>query len=735
MRYQPYNTTLGGVGTFSFTLLSLLNLTFLLGRPQQAIGEAWPSLQVPSTAHQTSSAGYAGRTIADEDAASSRAGNEASFPQAPPSGAAAVAYPTLKQKRGHRRMFAPDPIVEEAITAEEYRRVMVKATLAGKGLIMMFYSAWCPHCFSYRKTFSQLAMDLHPRFHFGALNCMEDEGTMDICGSLGIFALPSIKLLVPASLHLQLPASEQHPKQNTSLEGNLHLEFPGMHDGGVLDSFDASRPEGFAIHSLALPSDDIYLAVQYAARKTRQKIEKNELQLTLGGDIAAFEHLRGIPCSSYRWGSEQMPELAAHDSSVVQQEKEDGRDVERNSVPMGGREAPTAVSARARLHDGIRGLQFILASWVFTRRERMSFAEQFALIDLLEIVRAVVPIRSVKRAAAHAIIHLQNSMQVLPDDLPLGELESLSEEHKRFSKYLEVYREIDDNLSSSKGLRTADWRKWIGSLAFGAEALPLPPLEEPRLKHCTTITCSVWMLMHVLAEGARELSAKDALIEQNPSLGCMIVPAFEVSHAIYNFLQRFFGCSACRKHFTLLFSRRSHGLDALSPPAGGALIRLPRTAGMASHNQAETGLSVRRGSDRSLLEEFRGQRRGAISAWTERHAEASKMDELKLWLWRFHNAVTVRTAADATLAFVKGNAGAVNYANCDTRWPPRVACTSCRNTPPPETGLVSIQLLLARDADKDILAMEEEFGDFNMADVLTFLRQSYWPDDIEDMNI
>ncbi|CDJ52137.1 hypothetical protein, conserved [Eimeria brunetti] len=784
MRSHPSNTSFGGVGTFSFTLLALLNLTFIV-RPQPAVGEVVASLEVPPTANLNSPAGFlVDPTSATEDGLSSTAAIAAPTPRVPPRTAAAVAASTLKQSRGHRLMFALDPIVEEAGTAEEYRQVLRKARDAGKGLIIMFYSAWCPHCFTYKKTFSQLAMDLHNRFHFAALNCMEDEKAMDICSSLGIFALPSIKLFVPPSLHMQLPASEHRPKTDTQMEKNMHLESPGMHEGGSLDSFDASQPESFAIHSLALPSDDIYLAVQYAAGRTQQKIYKNELQQTLGGNFAAFEHLRGIPCSTHRWKSEQEPAPSAVGSSGPQQEEEEtNRGAARAGLRMGDRDATSGASARARLHDGIRGLQFILASWVVTEGEHMSFAEEFALVDLLEIVRAVVPIETVKKSAALAIIHLYSSMQVSPDGLTSRQPESLTDASARFSEHIELYREIDDHLRHTKGLRTADWRKWIGGLSFGAEALPLPPLEEPKLKHCTTLTCSVWMLMHVLAEGARELSAKvnahpkcgpserffkrkgqalpiyllqqqqqqrrpvnidavidtatlttEALIEQNPSLGCMSVPAFEVAYSIYNFLQRFFGCIACRQHFISLFSMRSHGLDALSPPAGGALIRLPFLADVATLQLSQTQTSAPRASD-SLLEYFRGQPRGSHSAWISRFTEANKMDELKLWLWRLHNAVTVRTAADTTLAFLKGDAEAVNYANCDTRWPPRAACTSCRSAPPPEAGLVSIPLLLARDANKDVLTVDEEFEDFNKAKVLAFLRQSYWLDGVEEMKI
>ncbi|CDJ29519.1 LOW QUALITY PROTEIN: uncharacterized protein EMH_0050330 [Eimeria mitis] len=474
MGSYPHTNSFGGVGTFKFIVFALLNLSFFFACLQPVVGEVVASLEVPPTADGKPSAGFlVDTTAARDDGLSSTAANAASLPRAAPESAAAVAKAVLRESRGHRRMFAPDPIVEEAVTAVEYR---------------------CPHCFTYRKTFSQLAMDLRSRFHFAALNCVEDENTMDICGNLGIFALPSIKLFVPPSLHLQLPASEQQPKQATPLKGNLHLEFPGMHDGGALDSFDAAQPDSLAIHSLALPSDDIYLAVQYAARKTQQQISKNELKLTLGGDLAAFEHLRGVPCSAYRWKSELTLSPTATDSSVREQEEKEDQGAGRSSFRMGGREATSGGPARARLYDGIRGLQFILASWVVTEKEHMSFAEEFALVDLLEI----------------------NSMQALPERLPLRQPESLKDDSARFSDHLDLYREIDSKLYATSGLRTADWRKWIGSVAFGAEALPLPPLEEPKLKHCTTITCSVWMLMHVLAEGAKRLSVK---VNAHPKCG------------------------------------------------------------------------------------------------------------------------------------------------------------------------------------------------------------------------
>lgn len=208
------------------------------------------------------------------------------------------------------------------------------------------------------------------------------------------------------------------------------------------------------------------------------------------------------------------------------------------------------------------------------------------------------------------------------------------------------------------------------------------------------------------------------LIDHNPSLGCVIVPSFDLAYTIFNCLRRFFGCAACRHHFRLHFSRRSHGLRELLPPEGDYSISPP----FSSATTAKAGTS--------LLEDYRSQAKGYTEAWSNRNVEKNKLDKLKLWLWRLHNSVSVRTAADTTLTFLKGDKAASNYANCDTRWPPRSACDECRIGMTPDSGYISVQLLVARDSDRD-LPIEEEFSDFSEKEILAFLRKSYWPQTLQ----
>lgn len=205
------------------------------------------------------------------------------------------------------------------------------------------------------------------------------------------------------------------------------------------------------------------------------------------------------------------------------------------------------------------------------------------------------------------------------------------------------------------------------------------------------------------------------LIHHNPRLGCMIVPSFDVAYIVFNVLRRFFGCSACHRHFQKQFYHRTHWLDKLQPPAGTYTLSTPVPTTTVGEDE------------RALLEEFRSQKHGYLVARSAIRDEKNKLQILKLWLWRLHNAVTVRTAADTTLAYVKGDKNASNYANCDVRWPPRSACMECRGWPVPGAGSISPGMLLKRDANPDILAVEEEINDFDEPALLDYLKKSYWP--------
>lgn len=187
--------------------------------------------------------------------------------------AAAGAFPKLA---GHSRMFASDPNVMELVTASDYETALKGPNASGRAMILMLYSAWCPHCLSFKSTFSDLAEALKDAFDFAALNCAESGDLLDICSKLNVTLIPSIKLFVSKKTHMQLPAADRVPKEKDS-SSPFWMQVADLKDGGRLNHFNEAEKDALAIHTLALPAGDVYEAVAYAARMTLQNIPRSKL--------------------------------------------------------------------------------------------------------------------------------------------------------------------------------------------------------------------------------------------------------------------------------------------------------------------------------------------------------------------------------------------------------------------------------------------------------------------------
>lgn len=185
------------------------------------------------------------------------------------------------------------------------------------------------------------------------------------------------------------------------------------------------------------------------------------------------------------------------------------------------------------------------------------------------------------------------------------------------------------------------------------------------------------------------------LIERHPHLGCGFLSARDVAVTIRETVARFFGCVACQKHFAKNFHLGLYGLAEITAPGSES------PSASASTSQASTGF---------LLQELH------------------KVDALRLWLWRVHNAVSVRVAAHQTLNFWAGDARAKDFVNCDARWPPVESCLLCRKretTTPAASLLTSEWLSLA--AKEDGVGIQPSSEDFDERRVLAFLHEQYWP--------
>ena len=200
------------------------------------------------------------------------------------------------------------------------------------------------------------------------------------------------------------------------------------------------------------------------------------------------------------------------------------------------------------------------------------------------------------------------------------------------------------------------------------------PLEDPSGaargagagRHITVgYTCGLWTLFHMVTLAA-------------PQAG--LTPR-EATGAIRNYVEHFFGCAHCRDHFLQLFDACDFGRcevdqDA-APPEGGIALLMAGGGG----DDDKSG-----GGGNSPSEAFRA----SAEAFTAAHRATA------LWLWRAHNEVNRRVAAEAledeaasAAAREAREAGAsggasglagVRVVDLDPSWalwPPPDACPAC----------------------------------------------------------
>lgn len=242
----------------------------------------------------------------------------------------------------------------------------------------------------------------------------------------------------------------------------------------------------------------------------------------LGRSVVAFERFQHLnadtvhACSATRWAADEAAKAASKAQSL-------GGVVAANSAK--GRSL-----ARHRLHDAISGLVYLLTTWVpsvgvdaseaplgpvssSSGGEKLSAASEEALIRLLEVVRELVPLQAVKKAAAEAIlfVHAKRARVAAP-------VSSTS-----LLMQLEQRRLPSTNKGGAGSLSVADWRSFVAKLNFGEEHPALAPLQEPKLVVCETITCSMWMLFHFLAESATVQAREVFASEQCKRVGIRIL--------------------------------------------------------------------------------------------------------------------------------------------------------------------------------------------------------------------
>ncbi|KEP66754.1 UNVERIFIED_CONTAM: hypothetical protein HHA_269950 [Hammondia hammondi] len=283
---------------------------------------------------------------------------------------------------------------------------------------------------------------------------------------------------------------------------------------------------------------------------------------------------------------------------------------------------------------------------------------------------------------------------------------------------------------------------------------------------------------------------EELLVEERRS----ILPASVVMASIRDWLFSFFMCVACRTHFLQCFEQGFYGREQVTPPtavkqeglAALAQKRMEFQSGFsffvekmgekwnASPSAVASVFAARLEAGGALSDAEREMLLSSFPAslWLSGEffrvrdpldvaEEEENLRNFALWLWRLHNAVTVRTAAEAIVEVLvdetldvasvsraqPGNAtagfsatgeplgigemakrglGSAYYLHTDPRWPP-VAVASClrQDAAPFELGFDFVAARGATDAMH--LCENVDFsGDFDLEKVRRWLRKTYW---------
>ncbi|KAH0483523.1 MAG: uncharacterized protein KVP18_002577 [Porospora cf. gigantea A] len=217
---------------------------------------------------------------------------------------------------------------------------------------------------------------------------------------------------------------------------------------------------------------------------------------------------------------------------------------------------------KVRLHDGIRQLQAVFLEWVID--ETFTHERAMTAKTMIEELAFVAPDAGLK-----------SSLMKLASEI---------------LKQQKITKDIKFDLMHLPGV---DYRK-------------------NALLSCRTDACGLWMLLHSIAV--------------NNALQTHPIRAEVLTQNIRDFVDEFFVCDECRKHFRAAFD------------AGDA----QRREWLTSSNTFPAGFQ-----------------------WTKEWG-------LALWLWRFHNIVTYRTAIE-DIAHGKN----LVLISKDLRFPPKSLCPEC----------------------------------------------------------
>uniref|UniRef100_A0A0G4F336 Sulfhydryl oxidase n=1 Tax=Chromera velia CCMP2878 TaxID=1169474 RepID=A0A0G4F336_9ALVE len=670
---------------------------------------------------------------------------------------------------GQLRFFDQSPFVSEIRGIPQMEEEVWNNTQTAT--VVFFYSPFCPKCMGFRRVFEEAAKAFESQYglDFVAVDCLSEQ---HLCLRAGAMHFPLVRAFNTPKLQKVVPGLR---KLGTRMP--VDEWFPWM----------PSRIVRWLVQDAKLPSPPEEL-IETMEREWDPMAEMAAVfgQGGLAGlaESADEAHARGVAALD-ALDLTQQKSISVGDSG-----REGGLDLKSvqetlHSQPKGGEKkyvppskyvgirsaqgrwsnGQTADDAGVRLADSLNFLQYLLHNRIFLRgKETLSSGETIRLEQILFVLGSSIPGLPFRRSIEDLLRWLGHER-----------VEQCAEETGGHGGVPPLTKEQWDG-------KMREWR--LGLLPR------LQPGEVPKSVTCpknhNLLTCQTWHLLHVLAASADASFAAHPF--ESPSERRLSFPAtpLQIQETVHALVTSFFTCEDCSKHFEESFNSCAFSRCAISELQTDDKEEKEKKGGLFSSpvSSLHDSLDTRLSSWMDRVEAYRQEAEGQTEK-VERDASL-----LRLWLWRLHNSVTLRTATDPSHVLnsvplspseeeeVKGafemtssggsgnsiTGGTVNgtiavrgerarfghnvlrYLGRDVRWPSPFACRSCLGNFPHatptaavgrETSPLPVSLRISkefaervqkaeRDRERWELTDLEDTAGFKLPEVSTFLKDFYW---------
>lgn len=504
-------------------------------------------------------------------------------------------------------LFADSPDIVE-FTPEQLNETVLSDSRAW---VVDYYAHWCPHCVHYAPKFKSMAAEMkgETRVQFGALDCALH---MEFCGGIGVIGFPTIRVYNVAGMPFSdrregasvVPHTLIFEERDFLRWVRAKLNMPTSLPGSSLNM------GGSNVGPRTETASDIAARIRGSLTAAAAAAAGDAVHSAVAAQADKITGTSPFPAS----------ELAKSGAEGVSGETAAAPGLPDDATRAAAAFAKGADAAALRLVDAEVAVLVSLWQGAFLEAEagqRLSGEPLRELLEWLDFLAVVLPgaagedLTVLAREARHAAT--MGAATLDSEDAQAGGAPSGAAGAGPTVASASAIGSHHSASSSGPVLERSAWTQILQT--HGLDKVPPQAGQHPEgyWRLCRTYTCGLWTVFHLVMvsvaerQGAGGLLSPTGFLSRSAGYLSGQPTPEEALERIRSFVANFFGCLDCRAHFLRSFD----------------------------------------GCDLGRCENPRGDGEAAA-----------------LWLWKLHNDVTVRVAAE-------------NGAKLPAPWPLEADCPSC----------------------------------------------------------